>query len=159
MHKRLKRVEKLLHKALEAQDPGSKPHGQISESLDILFEIFEEFDDRNRRRRESLRKSWTKEMRQKISKAQKKSWTPERREAHSKAISDHWKESRDSYALEFVDRSGQSYLVEGWDNIEKESGMKKGTILAYLVPSSKKLPQFTDQHGEIITIRRPEKNI
>lgn len=156
-------MEKLLHKALEALEAleaqGSKPHGQISESLDVLFEIFEEFDDRNRRRRESLRKSWTKEMRQKISKAQKRSWTPERREAHSKAISDHWKESRDSYTLEFVDRSGQSYLVEGWDNIEKESGMKKGTILAYLVPSSKKPPQFTDENGEIITIRRPKKNI
>ena len=159
MYKRLKRVEKLLHKALEAQDQGSKPHGQISESLVVLEELFEEFESRNRRRRESLRKVWTPEMKEKASKTQKKSWTPERREAHSKAISAKWKESRDAYTLEFVSRSGQSYLVEGWDNIEKESGMRKGTILAYLVPSSKKPPQFTDQHGEIITIRRPEKNI
>lgn len=159
MHKRLKRVEKLLHKALEAQDQRSKPHAQISESLVVLEELFEEFESRNRRRRESLRKVWTPEMKEKVSKTQKKSWTPERREAHSKAISAKWKESRDSYTLEFVDRSGQSYLVEGWDNIEKESGLKRQTILVRLVPSSKIPPQFTDKHGEVITIRRPEKNI
>ncbi len=159
MYKRLKRVEKLLHKALEAQDQRSKPHAQISESLVVLEELFEEFESRNRRRRESLRKVWTPEMKEKVSKVQKKSWTPERREAHSKAISSKWKESRDTYTLEFVNRSGQSYLVEGWDNIEKESGLKRQTILVYLVPSSKKPPQFTDSHGEIITIRRPEKNI
>ena len=78
MHKRLKRVEKLLHKALEAQDQRSKPHAQISESLVVLEELFEEFESRNRRRRESLRKVWTPEMKEKVSKVQKKSWTPER---------------------------------------------------------------------------------
>lgn len=82
--------------------------------------------------------------------------TLEQAQERGKKISARFQKNREEYSLVFSLRNGDKYIVKGWENICKESGLSEITIRQRLTPSSKIPPSFVDENGELITISRPK---
>lgn len=106
----------------------------------------------------NFRRSLSEEGRQRIIATQKHVWTSDRRAKHSILMKNHWGKYTPKFKLSY--RNGESWLVEGWDEIEKISGIPRSKIKYYSCPKSynREHLQFTDKHGEIILITRLKKD-
>lgn len=82
--------------------------------------------------------------------------TWEQAQERGKKISARFQKKREEYPLVFSLRNGDKYVVKGWENICKESGLSEITIRQRLTPSSKIPPSFVDADGDLITISRPK---
>lgn len=154
----------LLQNAVEklesiAQDLGPKVSVFAKRILSVVDELEQYIEDDNASQvvlGAKIRAGLSEEGRERIVEAQKKAWTPQRKEAHSKRMKEL--HASQEVRLEFSARSGGSWLVEGWEEIERQSGIKRSKIKHYLKPGTYNLRhlQFFDEFGELITISRPK---